>query len=597
MNEREEMGDSSEIRRGPLSLKGKLCRTGIISIAAFLFVASACRLTQDKTPSITVDSIQVKPGIALRVAGKNWQPGEQIVIGLNAPNALPKDSEPAATALTDAAGNFVALFPLPAGERWPYMAEIWVVAHTRDFDKVAIASFSHTPISTATPLAPSASATPSAEPVAYVLGHVEETSASARIVRVKPIEGQAEIIALTDSTEIVYNGQPAQLTDIHVGDLVEASGQITPGADNTIIADRLRILARATVEPTATPTATRPALVWRGEYYNNTTFSGNPSLVRDDPVIDFQWQNQAATEGLPADSFAVRWTGSWPFEMGAYRFYAQVDDGVRLWLNEHLIIEQWHESTGALYSADAYLSAGQHAVRVEYFDGQGSAHARLWWEYRGPDAVQTYPNWKGEYYDNVELSGPPFLVVNDRVLDLDWGAGIPATGMPPDDFAARWTRTVDLEEGIYRFHARADDGVRLWVDETQLINHWQEGGAETYSGEAYLPRGNHIVRVEYYEHTGLAVIKVWWELLPATPTPTSVPTQTPTHTPQPPTATPTPTSQYTPATPEPTPGLTSMPHTSSLFVTYLPVASVPGKKHRGIRGVGGSRLGGPTAAW
>jgi len=504
--------------------------------------------------------MHVKPGLVVRVAGKNWQPGAQVVIGLSAPNAQPQDSQPVTTALTDASGNFVALFPFPTDERWASLAEVWVVAHTRDFSKVAAAVFSYSgrPTATAMPI-PTASAIPATKPASYVLGRVEDTSASARIIMVKPIEGQAGVIAIVESTQITYDGQPAQFQDIHIGDLVEASGQ--PSASNSIIADHIRILARGTVQPTATPTPAKPALVWRGEYYNNTTFSGNPLLVRNDPAIDFQWQDGAAAESLPVDNFAVRWTGSWPFETGAYSFYAQVDDGIRVWLDEHLIIDQWHESNGALYSAYAYLSASLHAVKVEYFDARANAHAKLWWEYRGLDAVQMYPDWKGEYYNNITLSGIPFLVVNERVLDFNWGTGAPASGMAGDNFSARWTRTVNLEEGLYRFYARADDGVQLWVDEIKLISHWQDGVAETYLGDLYLSSGSHNICAEYYEHTGQAVIKVWWELLPATPTPTSMPTQTPTplpptptatYTPLPPTATPTPTPEPAPSTPQPT---------------------------------------------
>ena len=36
--------------------------------------------------------------------------------------------------------------------------------------------------------------------------------------------------------------------------------------------------------------------------------------------------------------------------------------------------------------------------------------AKVWWEYRGPDAKQTFTDWKGEYYSNATLSGTPFLV-------------------------------------------------------------------------------------------------------------------------------------------------------------------------------------------
>jgi hypothetical protein len=110
---------------------------------------------------------------------------------------------------------------------------------------------------------------------------------------------------------------------------------------------------------------------------------------------------------------------------------------------------------------------------------------------------------------------------------------------------------VNLEGGVYRLYAQADDGVRLWVDEVLLMDHWLETAAQTYSVEQPLAKANHTIRVEYYEQTGQAVIQVWWELLPATPTPTSLPA-TPTHTPPPPTVTPTLTPVPPAATPTPT---------------------------------------------
>ncbi|MGB9880123.1 MAG: PA14 domain-containing protein, partial [Anaerolineae bacterium] len=343
-----------------------------------------------------------------------------------------------------------------------------------------------------------------------------------------------------------------QPSEIQVGDLIEVSGQSI--TKDHIMAHQILILARAIVEQTPTPT--KPLSAWRGEYYNNTTFSGAPLVTRSDPMIDFQWQNGSPAEGLPADHFAVRWTGDWPFETGTYRFYAQVDDGVRLWFDDHLMIDQWHESTGALYSADAYVSDGSHAVRVEYFEAWANAHARVWWEYRSRDIAVAHADWKAEYYNNMTLSGTPFLVLNERVIDFDWGAGTPASGMPADHFSVRWTRTVFLDAGTYRFYALSDDGVQLWVDETMVIDHWMDGAAQTYVGDVYLPQGSHTIRVQYYENAGMAVIKVWWELLPATPTPTYTPVP-PTSTPLPPTPTSTPLpptdTPIVPATPQPTP--------------------------------------------
>jgi hypothetical protein len=582
-------------------------RLTVILITVCLLLSAACSFGRGATPSVIVDSMQAKPGTTLRVAGQSWRPGERVVIGLAAPDSSPRDSEEITTALADAAGNFVALFVLPTDDPWANMPEIWLVAHSPDFGRVAIGTFSRTMIPTAAAtVIPIASATPSAPPAVYVLGHVENVAASARVIKVAPIEGQAETIVILGTTQIQRNGQPAQLTDIQIGDLIESTGQASPTAVNTILADVVRILAPS-AEPTATLTPTQPALVWQGEYYANTTFSGNPLVARADPVIDFQWQAGAAADGLPLDNFAVRWTGSWPFERGAYHFNAQVDDGVRVWLDDHLILDQWHESTGALYGADAYLSAGSHLVKVEYFDGQGSAHARVWWEYRGPDAVLAYPDWEGTYYSNATLSDPPFLVVNDRTPDFDWGRGPPAFGMPEDDFSVKWTRSVTWREGIYRVYALADDGVRVWVDETPVIDEWRETGVQTYAGQIYLTEGEHLVRVEYFEHTGVAVIAVWWELRPATPTPTHTslpptdtplpPTETPTHTPEPPEATATATSEFLPVTPSPSAKATLQLRPNELLTTYLPLAIKP--VHRQTRTSHNTyqRRGGLAAAW
>ncbi|MCB0211210.1 MAG: SH3 domain-containing protein, partial [Anaerolineae bacterium] len=69
--------------------------------------------------------------------------------------------------------------------------------------------------------------------------------------------------------------------------------------------------------------------------------------------------------------------------------------------------------------------------------------------------------WRGEYYNNRNLSGNPALVRNDVAVSFDWGLNAPASELPADNFSARWTRQLDYSAGAYRFYARADDGVRL----------------------------------------------------------------------------------------------------------------------------------------
>jgi hypothetical protein len=59
--------------------------------------------------------------------------------------------------------------------------------------------------------------------------------------------------------------------------------------------------------------------VWRGEYYANDTLSGDPEYTSEDVRVDFDWGDDGAPPGLPADHFSIRWVGQWDFEAGECR--------------------------------------------------------------------------------------------------------------------------------------------------------------------------------------------------------------------------------------------------------------------------------------
>ena len=258
----------------------------------------------------------------------------------------------------------------------------------------------------------------------------------------------------------------------------------------------------ATTAPTSVPTS------WRAEYFSNRDLVGTPALVRDDTDIYFDWGNSNPVPALPADNFSVRWTRTLPFDEGAYRFHAQVDDGVRLYVDGTLALNEWRDGSLREVTVDRQLSAGNHQIRVEFYEHSGDARVRIWWEKLSPTH---YPEWKGEYWSNRQLGGTPALVRNDASLDFNWGRGAPSAGLPADDFSARWTRTLHFEDGRYRFHALVDDGVRLYVDGALLIDQWRDGSQREVTADVNLSHGNHTVRVDYYEHGGDARIRAWWE--------------------------------------------------------------------------------------
>jgi len=134
---------------------------------------------------------------------------------------------------------------------------------------------------------------------------------------------------------------------------------------------------------------------------------------------------------------------------------------------------------------------------------------------RPPTATATatvaITDWRGEYFANRTLQGSPYLVRNDRVVDLDLPPGrSPATGIPTENWSARWSRNWRFDEGNYRFHLLVDDGARLWIGGNLLIDAWTDGSAREFTADLYL-RGDVRIRLDYYNHVGTARARLNWE--------------------------------------------------------------------------------------
>src|SRR5262249_39581267 len=72
--------------------------------------------------------------------------------------------------------------------------------------------------------------------------------------------------------------------------------------------------------------------------------------------------------------------------------------------------------------------------------------------------------------------------------------------------------------GIYRFTVTADDGVRLFIDGKKFLDQWRDQAAATYTFEAPMTAGNHEIVLEYYEHSGSAIVKLSWSPAPCNAT-------------------------------------------------------------------------------
>jgi hypothetical protein len=271
---------------------------------------------------------------------------------------------------------------------------------------------------------------------------------------------------------------------------------------------------------------------WQATYWNNTDLSGAPVLQRPETVLMNDWGTDSPASGIvEKDYFSARWTRTMTLTPGTYRFMATADDGIRVWVNDELIIDGWQNQARTVYMGYAYADGSALDVRVEYYESQYDAVAQLTWTKvsgSGPllldtavpaanSSLTTYEptisSWYGEYFNNAYLIGEPTMIRDDAQINFDWGLNSPDpqySDFDNEHFSARWTQTINLPAGLYQFTATADDGVRLWVDGQLIINQWGHHAGATFTAEIELSGGDVPIRVEYFDDVGLAEIHLDW---------------------------------------------------------------------------------------
>jgi hypothetical protein len=356
-------------------------------------------------------------------------------------------------------------------------------------------------------------------------------------------------------------------------------------------------------------------------------------LTRTDPTVDFDWAAGAPDPAVQLDNFSVRWSGQVMAPVtGTYTFTTASDEGVRLYLNGQLLIDNWTDHTLTLNSATASLTSGQrYDIRVDFYERGSLATARLSWAYPGQN-MQIVPQWllypappvnqppavsagadqtillpsgasltgsarddglpsptnlttmwskisgredsaggtvvfanpnapvtsatfgaDGIYVlrltvsdgavtvsDDVTITVNPAPVVGsgsgllgeyfndpnngshfvtfvrgrlDPTVNFDWTSNSPVTGVSVDNFSVRWTgQALAPVTGDYNFTTMADDGVRLWVNGQLLIDNWVDQAltARTSAPVALVAGALYDIRMEYYEHGGLATGRLLW---------------------------------------------------------------------------------------
>jgi len=166
-----------------------------------------------------------------------------------------------------------------------------------------------------------------------------------------------------------------------------------------------------------------------GQYYRydfddptDVEFAGDPLLVRIDEQIDFNWDVGEIAPEVGADNVVIRWTGYVEaLHTGMHTFYLESDDGVRLWVKNEQLIDQWQPQPATETSGQIFLEKGQRVpIRIEYLEILINASVRLSWSNdvsskRVVPSSQLYPDELFEEGETFEISAYPNPTSTDRV--------------------------------------------------------------------------------------------------------------------------------------------------------------------------------------
>lgn len=119
----------------------------------------------------------------------------------------------------------------------------------------------------------------------------------------------------------------------------------------------------------------------KAEYFTNMNLEGEPARVIVDNQINFMWNDKGPFEDFQKDNFSVRWTGYVkPEKTETFTFDVGSDDGVRLYIDDQLVIDDWTDHAFLTNSFTKDLKAGQlYKIKLEYYENGGGAIVKFGW--------------------------------------------------------------------------------------------------------------------------------------------------------------------------------------------------------------------------
>ncbi len=214
---------------------------------------------------------------------------------------------------------------------------------------------------------------------------------------------------------------------------------------------------------------------WKAEYFNNMELAGKPVLTRVEPVLDHDWVGDGPGGGIPSDQFSARWTATLrPATTGERLLEVSSDDGIRLWMDGELLIDDWTNHAEIYHSVPVRLEAGRpYELKIEYYEDAGSAVVRCGWSVKDDGKI-------AEAADVARDADAAVLFVGYSSRFESEGFDRPDLLLPPDQVELIEAVTAANPRTVVVLNSGAAVLMEDWIDRVPaLLEAWypgQEGG-------------------------------------------------------------------------------------------------------------------------
>lgn len=220
----------------------------------------------------------------------------------------------------------------------------------------------------------------------------------------------------------------------------------------------------------------------KGEYYSNPGSDVSPSFgrlrfTRIDANINFNWEQGSPGYGLQENDFQVRWSGYLHAPVtGSYLFKTTTDDGVKLWIDNELLIDAWYDQDTVSHSANKFLVGNKwYELKMEYYENERFARAWLYWTLPG-GIEEIIPTQKLRADPGFELESPD---------NNSW------SNDPTPTFS--WQEAFDQGIGLAKY--------QLWIDGELIIDDIPPGTTSLILNDSLaLSSGNHTWFIKAFDN-------------------------------------------------------------------------------------------------